>query len=532
MCVAAALSMQSCLHDDNEVFSEPAAVRLNHAVSDTRALLESASNGWLFHYYTGEEYSGGGYTFLMKFQNGKVHVSGDIAPASMVTSSSYDVVKDQGLVLTINTYNEIMHYLAQPYQSNVEGEQGDFEFIVLKTEPNKVYLSGKKWKNRMVLERMPEDVDWVTYLTELTNFHSSIVRGYDLMIGGEKKGKAVFNTGMGRVVFSAGEESYDTPYSPTNNGFVLPETISLAGVELNEFKAVDGAATIAGPEGVTLEALFEPEYVIGIIGGANIGLGDEADVLTYNVPNGNKFTYTCNADWVDVTFADNVLTFTVSANNEGHARTASVVVANELGEAEILLTQADFDKDVAGSYLIGYWDAEAKVAFAQAAIGRRSSDGKPVMNFMLGSRVMSTVLDWDAATCSLVWMSGQHLGTYGNYQVFNIYYTDTYWSSIYDDTPLYAPVTYDEEDGSTFAQFQGSIVDEEINAVYLMACKQAPLTSTGDFLGYLEVMQYPMLLKMDDTEEVKQAELKLKSGMAAKRLVRPMAKIRQKPVKK
>ena len=532
LCVAAAFSMQSCLHDDEEVFSESASVRLGNTVADTKTLLESAENGWLFHYYTGEEYSYGGYTFLVKFKNGKAHVSGDIAPAGMVTSSSYDVVKDQGPVLTFNTYNEIMHYLAQPYQNPVDGEQGDFEFLIMKTEQDRILLTGKKWKNRMVLERLPENVNWEAYLTQVQTLNECLLYNYELMVGGERKGKVAFDARNRRAVFQVGNESYDTPYSLTDNGFVLPDPVRIGGMDVNEFHTTDDALTLTGTSGqVELKAVFNPEYVADKIG-ASISTNYDEHVKTYPLYHGEQYTFTTDADWVSVDYADNELQLTIEENVDRVPRQGSVVISSEAGEAVIAVSQfeCDFDQDVAGSYLIGYWDASGEIAFTQAVIGRKA-DGTPAMNFALGKYVMSTNLAWNDKTFTLTWMSGQHLGTYGNYQVFNIYYTNAYWSGIYDDVPLEAPISFDEE-GSIFAEFSGSIADEEINAVYLMACTQAPLASTDNILGYLEVMQYPMLLKMDDAEEVKQAEMKLKSNMAAKRLMRPMAKPRLKPVKK
>ena len=125
----AVLGLSACsLHDDTELFDEPAAERLEKNVAADKTLLESASNGWELHLWTGKDYSGGGYTYFMKFANDKVTVSSDIAPANMKTTSSYDVISDQGPVLTVNTYNEIFHYLAEPSMEDDDGEQQDYEF--------------------------------------------------------------------------------------------------------------------------------------------------------------------------------------------------------------------------------------------------------------------------------------------------------------------------------------------------------------------------------------------------------------------
>ena len=64
---AAALTMQSCLHDNEDTFALSAAERIDKAVADAKALLESADNGWKLEYYLGSEYSYGGFNYLVKF---------------------------------------------------------------------------------------------------------------------------------------------------------------------------------------------------------------------------------------------------------------------------------------------------------------------------------------------------------------------------------------------------------------------------------------------------------------------------------
>ena len=161
-------NFQSCsLHDETDLFGQSAAERVEEAVKADKALLESASNGWILRYYTGENYSGGGYTFLCSFKNGKVTVSGDVAESSATARSSYDIVKDRGPVLSFNTYNTILHALGTPTKANVDGGQGDYEFIIEKTTNDSIYLKGKKWGNEMVMTRMPEGKAWAEYLDEV-----------------------------------------------------------------------------------------------------------------------------------------------------------------------------------------------------------------------------------------------------------------------------------------------------------------------------------------------------------------------------
>lgn len=152
----ACFSLQSCLHDDTEIFEESAAKRLEATAENGKKVLEGASNGWLMHYYTGENYSGGVYTMLLKFKDGKVTVAGDVAlaePTERVTSS-YTINNSQGPVLDFNAYNSILHQLATPTVSNINGEEADYEFVISEITTDSISLKGKKFGNRMSLVRI------------------------------------------------------------------------------------------------------------------------------------------------------------------------------------------------------------------------------------------------------------------------------------------------------------------------------------------------------------------------------------------
>lgn len=99
VCLLGSMSLQSCLHDDKEFFDESAANRIESTVENTQKILESSENGWQLHYFTGKGMTGGGYTFLMKFANGKVTVAGDTAVAAPTerATSSYTVDRSMEL---------------------------------------------------------------------------------------------------------------------------------------------------------------------------------------------------------------------------------------------------------------------------------------------------------------------------------------------------------------------------------------------------------------------------------------------------
>lgn len=227
----AALSLFSCDDDDENVFSDTAAVRIDKAVSESKELLVSSPNGWLLHYFTGAQYTGGGFTMLIKFDGSKAHVSSDISEdVNLVTTSSYDVIKDQGPVLTLNTYNEIFHFLSQPYMGDVDGEEGDYEFIIQRKTQDSIYLKGKKWGNKMVMTRVPENVVWADYLTELKKVDEA-VRPMCVVKNGENVVDTIIIDRDAHNVMLTSQTS-TVPYYYVPGGIVLHK----------ELKAKDGSA--------------------------------------------------------------------------------------------------------------------------------------------------------------------------------------------------------------------------------------------------------------------------------------------------
>ena len=81
---------------------------------------------------------------LHPFKDGKAYIMGDNKDATTVGVSEYDVVKDQGVVLTFPIYNGVIHELAGSSQGYPEGLQGDYEFAILEANANFIRLRGKK----------------------------------------------------------------------------------------------------------------------------------------------------------------------------------------------------------------------------------------------------------------------------------------------------------------------------------------------------------------------------------------------------
>lgn len=259
--VLAGFNFQSCsLHEDNDIFGTPAAERIDETVKADRELLESASNGWILRYYTGQEYTGGGYTFLCKFKDGKATVAGDIAADPSATShSSYNIVKEAGPVLTFDTFNEIMHELASPSQSDVDGEQGDYEFRIQKTTNDSIYLEGRKWGNKMVMVRMPENQDWAEYLSQITKTDRAISYNNKIMVGTDSIGYAAVDYESRRVSFDIDSVTTEVAYYATPEGIHLQSPVNVNGKQISDltFNAQADQLADANSSDITI-AGFKP----------------------------------------------------------------------------------------------------------------------------------------------------------------------------------------------------------------------------------------------------------------------------------
>ena len=251
---AAVLGLSACsLHDDTELFGEPAAERLEKNVAADKTLLESAANGWELHLWTGKDYSGGGYTYFMKFANDKVTVSSDIAPANMKTTSSYDVISDQGPVLTVNTYNEIFHYLAEPSMDDDDGEQQDYEFVIMRTTNDSIYLRGKKWGNHMVMTRVAESTSWEDEINKIQQMDEDLMRTFSLVEGNDTLGGV--SLGDDRILTYTDKSGYKKiPYYVSTKGITLAKPLEVNGKALQELD-YDADDMSLNPDGATAQGV-------------------------------------------------------------------------------------------------------------------------------------------------------------------------------------------------------------------------------------------------------------------------------------
>lgn len=228
-------TLPSCLKDDKANFSGSPAARLDEAVKVNKQILESAPNGWSLGYYAGRNYSGPGFTLTLKFKDGKAYIMGDNKDATTVGVSEYDVVKDQGVVLTFPTYNSVIHELAGASQGYPEGLQGDYEFAILEANANFIRLRGKKWKNEMILTPIKNQTQEEFIQKVLTIREGMTTNNYHFILGKDTLSAGEVNVDTRRLTAKINNVSYDLAYNLTDTGLNLSSPIKIGAKEYSSF---------------------------------------------------------------------------------------------------------------------------------------------------------------------------------------------------------------------------------------------------------------------------------------------------------
>lgn len=215
----AALALTACSNDNNDIFDQSAAERLEQYKKDYSEVLTADGGLWSMEYFSNSEEPG--YVFVMKFdKDGSVEISANhkwIGGNFKQETSLWKMIADNGPVLSFNSYNNLFHIFSDP--ANIEGEdapkgetgddvnetgyghEGDYEFQVMDvSEDGKtVRLLGKKRLIDIFLHRLDPSTDVENYMAEIkavpnrfskkfndltmTDVDGNLYRVYDMMTG-------------------------------------------------------------------------------------------------------------------------------------------------------------------------------------------------------------------------------------------------------------------------------------------------------------------------------------------------------------
>ena len=231
-----ALSYTSCKDDEDLLFNESAAERLNQIKSVYSQRLWASPNGWAMQYYPTYENEapyGTGYLMICDFNE---DYSVRVAMNNAATNNTYkedvsewEVITDNGPVLTFNSFNSVLHTFSNPedIQSTTgetetgRGYEGDYEFVIVDAPEDASYmmLKGKKRGTYSLLTPMEDDVNYEEYLTDIRDFHNLMFATdsptFDIIYFGDNKYKLEdANNGIPNIYPYEGDAILDESFNP------------------------------------------------------------------------------------------------------------------------------------------------------------------------------------------------------------------------------------------------------------------------------------------------------------------------------
>lgn len=229
--------------EQDDIFDKSAAVRLDEAADNFAQVLLDKGGVWQMEYYANEGMQG--YVYVMKFyDNGNVDISGHNPYIGAVdkgngstevkygkATSQWDMITDNGPVLSFSSYNKYFHVFSRPDDilntgngvgNDGRGFEGDYEFTVLKYSGDTLYVQGKKYNIPMLMTRLPADTNDQEYLQTVVDnwskyFSPLIPRVFLTYPNGKRY---VIQDGSGLIMTLYEESRDDDPdYDPLVNTF-------------------------------------------------------------------------------------------------------------------------------------------------------------------------------------------------------------------------------------------------------------------------------------------------------------------------
>ena len=229
LCGAVVAGFSSCKNEVDDIFEESSALRLNHAVATYGELLTSAENGWVMEYFANEEEQG--YPMLVKFSaDGSVTIGAKNTYSNnnvySTETSLYEVIADNGPVLSFNTYNTLFHVFSTPEdlpETEDEDEQGlghegDYEFVIYEGDADHFVMKGKKHGLGINMYKLPADQSWDTYFDQIdeikNRYFSSLIETIYLTSGDERYTITGMSGGLMNFVPEGGDPISQTETTP------------------------------------------------------------------------------------------------------------------------------------------------------------------------------------------------------------------------------------------------------------------------------------------------------------------------------
>lgn len=234
--------LSACTPEEDNLFGESSANRMEATLRANKDILVKATNGWHMEYYPSATQQYGGFNMLVSFtEDGKAHVSSEIYDATDVATSLYSLKQSAGPVLTFDTYNNIMHFFSDPKNpaevgAEGKGMEGDFEFLFLSVEADKVVLQGKKTGSLIVMTPFKGE-SWASYIDQIQTADETMsFKLFEYQVNGKKIPVSASYRTLKFTYEKNGEKvSVVEPFIVTPTGYKLYAPLDIEGVLVDEF---------------------------------------------------------------------------------------------------------------------------------------------------------------------------------------------------------------------------------------------------------------------------------------------------------
>lgn len=228
-----AMTLQSCLKEQDDCFDEPSATRLQQLMDKTDATLQNSEYGWAFDYFPSKTQKYGGYAYAFQFKNGTVNARCEIS-GDKEESSTYKMTSNNGAVLSFDGYNSIIHYFSTPTSQLPSAFDGDFEFAIDSVGYDMIKVHGIKTQNELLMRKLT--MPGKEYIAKVINMKEGFV---PTEIDGEVNGKPVhaslkFNNRQ--ITFDQGTNgtNEEQHYLYTDKGISFYKPVCLNGIQVQE----------------------------------------------------------------------------------------------------------------------------------------------------------------------------------------------------------------------------------------------------------------------------------------------------------
>lgn len=286
---AAATLSTSCTFEQEDFFDESASLRITHLNENIQSRLVSQSsngnNGWVIQYFVAgtDDYDFEGFNLFGRFyENNKVTLASNHrylrnGNANKYTehTSSYEMLAEEGPVLSFNTWNDILTVFEDPVDpssapstlaNDGEGMNGDHNLVLKSFEDDEILFRGER--HSAEVRFIPCDRTFEEYIEAVNEFKSnyatSALSNYYVTNGTDTMYFSGLNKGVFRYIERLNDplirKTLSCVFSP--DGFRLNHVDSLGSNTFQEFKLTEDKTRLLSEDGQTQVIAMWLDYII------------------------------------------------------------------------------------------------------------------------------------------------------------------------------------------------------------------------------------------------------------------------------